>query len=132
MMITLMDTMCALPKDHQHSRTKAQCLDHQIRHSTHQDRKQRTKEAGRAIKKKLTNCFNQKAAYKIAKKWYGHMGNRSPKPTRQDLVTTAEGYHQLYCLQEPHGNPIPTNVALAPKDDGISSEEEIDKAVHHL
>jgi hypothetical protein len=130
--IKLMDTRCALRKDSHHSRVIARQLDRQTRRSIHNNRKKRTEEAGKTIKAALNNGSNQKDAHKVAKSWYRHMGDRPPKPTQQDLRTTANEYTALYQPQEPPEEPIPTHVAPAHVDNSVPSEEEIDKAIHRL
>jgi hypothetical protein len=108
-------------------------LDRKIKKSIFEDRKKRIKEAGMAIEAALTkDGFNQKAAYNIAKQWYRHMGDRPPKPSRQDLTTTANAFKTLYQLKEPEGDPIPTHIHPTPVDDDIPTEEEIAEAIDRL
>jgi hypothetical protein len=60
------------------------------------------------------------------------MGDRPPKPSRQDLISTAMEFKQLYSLKEPPGDPIPTHINPFPIPDTIPTEEEIIKAVKRL
>jgi hypothetical protein len=131
--IKLMDTRCALRRDPQHDRTASRQLDRQIKSSLHDDRKKRTEEAGEAIETALKeDGFNQKKAYGILKAWYRHCGDRPPKPSRQDLESTANEFQALYSLKEPTGDPIPCQVRQYNIPDHTPTETEIADAVHRL
>jgi hypothetical protein len=108
-------------------------LDRQIKTRIHEDRRRRTEEAGEAIEAALKeDGFNQKKAYQILKAWYRHCGDRPPKPSRQDLESTAKEFQDLYKERDPVGEPIPCQVKPYKIPDHPPTEEEIAVAVARL
>ena len=109
--LTLIDTRCSLRRNPRHDRAEARRLTRAINASINEDRKRRTEEAGMAImalldeETALDKQANAKAAYQILKRWYKHIGDRPPKPSRQDLQTVTAEFADLYTAETPSPPP---------------------------
>jgi hypothetical protein len=102
-----LDTRCALRRNKNYDKALCRRLTRQITKAIYKDCKARTEQAGKAVKAALNAAFNQKKANDILKRWYRHFGDRHPKPSRQDLNTTAREFQDLYQECAPVGDPIP-------------------------
>eukprot|EP00797_Seminavis_robusta_P003406 Sro1211_g252850.1 Reverse transcriptase (RNA-dependent DNA polymerase) (1066) ;mRNA; f:30706-34100 len=130
-----MDTRCALRRNPKHDKTKARQLTREINRLIKRDRKRRTEEAGQRIQSHLEGpTKNLQASYGELKRWYRHLGDRPPKPSRQDLQQIASDFTALYKAEEPTppGEPIPIHVQPAAIDDSIPTADEIKEATMKL
>lgn len=128
-----MDQRCSLRRHAAHCRAEARRLTRLVNSCLKADRKLRTEEAGAAIQAAL-DSDDPKTAYGHLAAWYKFHGDRTPKPSRQDLESVTRDFATLYTAEvpSPPGDDVPYDGPTFAIDDSVPSEAEIEDAIPRI